>query len=96
MSHIIPVAWQHDTEPDTLRLRMSEMVPIRLERTVGFDGVVYAIRQGGCCLNKKGEWEFEPIPSSRTDAFLKRCRWKDFEKAYAVFAALDPKGRMES
>jgi hypothetical protein len=94
MSKIIPVVWQHDVEPDLKRLRESDMIPIRLERTMGFDGITYAIRQGSCCLNKRGEWEFEPIPSSRSDAFLKRCRWSDFERAWMVFSSLDPKGRM--
>jgi hypothetical protein len=26
-------------------------------------------------LNKLGEWEFEPLPSSRDDDFLSRCRY---------------------
>jgi len=30
---------------------------------------------GGCCLNKSGEWEWEPSPSNREDDFLARCRF---------------------
>jgi hypothetical protein len=26
-------------------------------------------------MNKKGEFEYEPMPSSRTEAFFKRCRF---------------------
>lgn len=87
MSHIIPVAWEH-TDTD-------EHCPLlRLERCRGREGVVrYAIRQGGLCLNKNGKWEYEPLPSSRTEAFFRRCRWDRFEDAYAVFASLDPNGR---
>ncbi len=36
---------------------------------------LWAIRSGACCLNKSGEWEDEPIPSSRDDAFISRCRF---------------------
>jgi hypothetical protein len=35
----------------------------------------WAIRLQGMTLNKKGDWEWEPMPSSRTDAYLKRSRW---------------------
>lgn len=35
----------------------------------------WAIRRLGACLNRKGEWEHEPQPSSRTKAFFKRCRF---------------------
>lgn len=33
------------------------------------------------CLNHKNDWEYEPNPSSRTEAFLKRCRWKTRNEA---------------
>ena len=32
-------------------------------------------------LNKSGVWEWEPQPSSRTDAFLERCRFDTLEEA---------------
>lgn len=41
----------------------------------------YAIRRAGRCLNKKGEWEYEPLPSNRSAAFLKRCRYATLGKA---------------
>lgn len=43
----------------------------------------WAIREGGCVLTKKREWEMEPMPSSRTDKFLKRSRWNTWEEAVA-------------
>jgi len=55
--------------------------------TVEFRGLTddgkmsWAILDSGNCLNKKGDWEYEPYPSSRTDAFLKRCRWTDLREA---------------
>ncbi len=44
----------------------------------------WAVRQGSNCLAKDGEWEYEPQPSSRDDAFLDRCRYKTLEEANAV------------
>jgi len=35
----------------------------------------WAVRKLGACLNHDGEWEYEPMPSSRDDAFLHRCRF---------------------
>lgn len=43
----------------------------------------FAVRHASCCLNKKGKWEYEPIPSSRTKNFFKRCRFDSFEDAVA-------------
>jgi hypothetical protein len=49
--------------------------------------VLWAVTNGcGDCMNKRGRWEFEPQPSSRTDAFLKRCRWESFHEAYCAAA----------
>lgn len=37
---------------------------------------LWAVRADtGWVLNKQGEWEVEPMPSSRSDAFLRRCRY---------------------
>lgn len=32
-------------------------------------------KMGRRCLNVKGQWEYEPQPSSRNDAFFARTRW---------------------
>jgi hypothetical protein len=45
---------------------------------------LWKVTQGGNCLTKDGHWEYEPLPSSRDDAFLARCR---FETADAAIAA---------
>lgn len=44
----------------------------------------WAVRQMGDCLNKQGEWEFEPTPSSRDAAFLERCRFDSADEAFAA------------
>ncbi|MGJ7553066.1 hypothetical protein ACSFBI_03650 [Variovorax sp. RB3P1] len=38
----------------------------------------------GSVLNKHGTWEYEPMPSSRTDEFLGRCRFASAELAIAA------------
>jgi hypothetical protein len=42
------------------------------------------------CLNHLGQWEWEPQPSSRTEAFLKRTRWLSFEGALAAAEKAEP------
>ena len=44
----------------------------------------WAVRRDGFALNKQGEWEYEPMPSSRTDEFLDRCRFSDVNDAIAA------------
>lgn len=55
---------------------------IRIERARQISGpALWAVRYRGDCLNKFGSWEWEPMPSSRDDAFLARCRFSDAETA---------------
>lgn len=55
---------------------------IWIERREQRDGpALWAVSNGGSCLAKDGEWEYEPLPSSRDDDFLKRCRFATFEEA---------------
>lgn len=49
----------------------------------------WAIRCMGRCLNRSGEWEWEPQPSSRDDAFFARCRFHCDEAIGLARAALD-------
>jgi hypothetical protein len=37
----------------------------------------WAVRWRSRCLNYLREWEFEPPPKSRTDDFLRRCRFSE-------------------
>ena len=39
-------------------------------------------------LNKQGQWEDEPIPSSRTDDFLARCRFDSLEECATAIRAM--------
>lgn len=71
-----------------------EPEPVLLERVQGIAGVRWAIRQIGACWNKRGKWEYEPMPSSCTEAFYKRCRWDTPEAAIAAWEQLGGDSRV--
>ena len=51
-------------------------VPVeKYVRIVERDENQWAIEDVGCVLNADGDWEVEPSPSNRTDAFKMRTRW---------------------
>jgi hypothetical protein len=65
--------------------------PVKVERTGAlldgeavFDVDVWAVRREAWCLNRAGEWELEPQPSSRDDDWLAAHR---FSLAEALAAA---------
>ena len=39
----------------------------------------------GYLLNKQGKWEYEPLPTWRTEAFKVRTRFKTIESALKLF-----------
>lgn len=47
---------------------------------------VWAIRYLGRCLGRDGTWEYEPLPSNRTDEFKARTRWG---RVRAITAAIE-------
>jgi hypothetical protein len=78
--HWESVSWEWNA--DLIKEKLFE--PVRIDRVKGFDGTRYAIRQGGACMNAQGDWEWEPIPSSRTDEWLAEFRfttWLDAANA---------------
>jgi len=49
---------------------------IMVESVRQIDGPdLWAVRQGGDCLNASGGWEWEPMPSCRDEEFKSRCRF---------------------
>lgn len=55
-----------------------------IEKAIQRDGSeLWKVSRGGAVLNKLGEWEYEPSPSSRDDEFLKRCRYATLADAAA-------------
>jgi len=64
----------NDIDSDSLR--------ISIEQRRGRDGRDrWAVLRNELVLNSDGEWEYEPSPSSRDEAFLKRCRYADLTSA---------------
>lgn len=72
--------------------------PITIEECRQRDGsVLYAIRQSGACMNHEGDWEYEPIPSSRDDKFMVRCRFGHWSDAARMIEwKCKPKGRFQN
>ena len=48
---------------------------------VNDDKEQWAIRRNGFVFNRNGKWEYEPMPSARTDEFIERTRF-DLESAW--------------
>ncbi|KWT70794.1 MULTISPECIES: DUF3850 domain-containing protein [unclassified Variovorax] len=75
---------------------LSPRESIRIERAVQIAGPAkWAVRLNGDCLNRAGEWEWEPMPSGRDDGFLARCRFDTDQEAIdaaarAVAARVEP------
>ena len=46
--------------------------------------ILYAVTQRGWTANHDREWEREPIPSSRDDEYIARCRFTEWEEAARV------------
>lgn len=49
------------------------------------DPIAWRVRECGEVLTKDGEWLYEPLPSSRDDAFVDRTRWPTARTAAAAF-----------
>jgi hypothetical protein len=54
-----------------------------------FAADVWAIRCMQRCLNRDGFWEWEPLPSSRSDEFKVRSRWECAEALAHAQAAVE-------
>jgi hypothetical protein len=62
---------------------------VRIEAAQQRDGsVLWAIRRSRSVLNKEGEWEYEPMPSSRDEEFFARCRYASATEAATHFSAI--------
>ena len=79
--------WNHSDHRD--------LESIKIETAKQMDGTIkYAVRHMGACLTTKGEWEHEPMPSSRDDEFLSRCRFGTWEQAAnTIIAKCEQYGR---
>jgi hypothetical protein len=63
---------------------------LHVDRSVQMDGTEkWAVRWMGRCLGRDGEWDYEPIPSSRSDRWLAQYR-HDLETALRLAVAAAP------
>lgn len=76
MEEWMPVEWIRKKDERSPR-------PIHIHATVSNDypSTRYAVRDGGMCLGTDSEWDYEPMPSNRDDAFYEKYRFKSFEEA---------------
>lgn len=66
-------------------LTHGDMTELRIVERAQRDGtVLYAVTRGGWVANRDRRWELEPIPSSRDDAFIARCRFEEWTEAAAL------------
>jgi hypothetical protein len=75
-----PCTWRIEGATDRLR----EVTIEAVARPDGPDR--YAVRCAGSVINKDGEWEYEPQPSSRDEDFFARCRFDTFADAEVAYA----------
>jgi hypothetical protein len=55
----------------------------------------WAVIEAGMCLTRSGTWEYEPMPSRRTEAFLKRCRFSLDDALRAAAKAIESNKRQK-
>lgn len=64
---------------------------ITVDRAPQMDGQIWwAVRWMGRCLDALGKWDYEPIPSERTKAWLKRYRFGSLDAALAAAVKAAP------
>jgi len=74
--HDEPIATEYEIA------KLDELRRVTVNRMGQIDGSIkWKVSSGSRCLNCVGEWEYEPMPSSRDDAFLARCRFDTLDKA---------------
>jgi hypothetical protein len=56
---------------------------IKIERTLQMNDVTMWAVRDSCnqCLDRSGNWDYEPQPSDRTPAYLQRCRFATLQDA---------------
>jgi hypothetical protein len=77
--------WKKDAVPDGVEIAsycLTEYDDVIIQRVMQIAGPdLWAVRHAGSCLGKDGEWEYEPMPSSRNADFLSRCRFESAKEA---------------
>lgn len=70
----------------SLYLDPGTLIEVEAHRRRQRDGKsLWAVKRLSSVLNRDGEWEHEPIPSSRDDEFLARARFDSLSDAIVAF-----------
>lgn len=64
--------WPEDAYDDPATAMDASTWHVTVECVPGFEGIRWAVRAGSRCLGADGEWDREPIPSSRTPEWRPR------------------------
>ena len=83
----IPVTWERE-DPTKIQCGSCNNIQIHRMDSPYYEGIRYAVRDGHTCLNTDLEWEYEPSPSNRDEAFYERCRFKSFDDATNAVSTL--------
>jgi hypothetical protein len=85
-----PAALRAGLIPCAYRIGPVEFDAIKIEECRQMEGPpLWAVRRNGGCMNKGGDWEYEPMPSSRDDEFLSRCRFASAQEALKIAAPVE-------
>lgn len=74
-------------DAEVLAYGIGDMTVDRVRQLKGSD--LWAVRSGSMCLSTNGEWDWEPMPSSRDDEWIATHRFKTADEA--ILAAISAK-----
>lgn len=74
MAHAVAFSWAW-MDPDSPQRPSEVRLEARRQAEEAFPSAWAVVLNGSWVLNRAGEWEDEPMPSSRTPEFLARTRW---------------------
>ena len=70
-------------------------VSISITASPFYSGYRFAVRRLRYCLSSDSRWCMEPIPSSRTDGFYERFRFRSIREALAALTRAEASGAWE-
>lgn len=79
-------SWTYEVNSVSLSKDQRTLIEVEAQRRRQRDGSsLWAVKRLSACLNTDGQWEIEPIPSSRDDAFIARCRYRSLDEAVSAY-----------
>lgn len=80
MDDLVPVKYEiPEKKSDKNQIRVDNVF---IEQRKQRDGSIkWVVIKGGNVLNRNGYWEYEPMPSSRSDKFISETRYDTVQEA---------------